>query len=56
MNVEHSGGTTPLDTAIGETVDLLRKHGGKTVAELKAEGNETPPLVAVTRGGTDGIF
>jgi len=35
-------GATPLDTAIlrkqPETADLLRKHGGKTGAELKAEG------------------
>ena len=33
---------TPLDTAIrrkhSETADLLRKHGGKTGEELKAEG------------------
>ena len=35
-------GTTPLDWAIRykriETADLLRKHGGKTGAELEAEG------------------
>jgi len=35
-------GTTPLDWAIRykriETADLLRKHGGKTGEELKAEG------------------
>ena len=35
-------GQTPLDGAIQwnhlETVDLLRKHGGKTAKELKAEG------------------
>ena len=34
-------GTTPLDMAIRlrrtETIDLLRKHGGKTADELKAE-------------------
>jgi len=29
---------TPLDWADGETADLLRKHGGKTGEELKAEG------------------
>ena len=29
---------TPLDMADGETADLLRKHGGKTTKELKAEG------------------
>jgi ankyrin repeat protein len=32
-------GWTPLDYAEGETADLLRKHGGKTGEELKAEGN-----------------
>jgi hypothetical protein len=31
-------GWTPLDYAEGETADLLRKHGGKTGEELKAEG------------------
>jgi hypothetical protein len=31
-------GTTPLDSAKGEIADLLRSHGGKTGAELKAEG------------------
>ena len=35
-------GMTPLDMAIKrnhtETADLLRKHGGKTSEELKAEG------------------
>ena len=35
-------GKTPLDLAIRlgqtETIDLLRKHGGKTAEELKAEG------------------
>jgi hypothetical protein len=31
-------GETPLDYAKGETADLLRKHGGKTGEELKAEG------------------
>jgi len=38
---DHNGGT-PLDWAIGQnhtkTADLLRKHGGKTGEELKAEG------------------
>ena len=32
-------GETPLDYAKGETVDLLRKHGGKTAEELKVAGN-----------------
>ena len=40
VNVKSSG-NTPLDWAIKqlhpETADLLRKHGGKTGAELKAE-------------------
>jgi ankyrin repeat protein len=31
-------GSIPLDLAGGETADLLRKHGGKTSEELKAEG------------------
>jgi ankyrin repeat protein len=41
LNAKGFGGT-PLDWAIewGETktADLLRKHGGKTAEELKAEG------------------
>jgi ankyrin repeat protein len=39
---ERRTGDTPLDNAIvkkhTETADLLRKHGGKTGEELKAEG------------------
>ena len=42
VNANDIDGTTPLDSAIGllqtETADLLRKHGGKTGEELKAEG------------------
>ena len=40
VNIRNSGGETPLDWAEdkSETADLLRKHGGKTGAELKAEG------------------
>ena len=42
VNVKSKFGETPLDLAIGhkhpETADLLRKHGGKTGEELKAEG------------------
>ena len=42
MNTKDDKGRTPLDWAIewGETktADLLRKHGGKTGEELKAEG------------------
>jgi ankyrin repeat protein len=43
VNAKGDDGTTPLDVAIQlkhhpETADLLRKHGGKTGEELKAEG------------------
>ena len=41
-NAKMVDGRTPLDAAIygknPETADLLRKHGGKTWKELKAEG------------------
>ena len=41
VNIRNSGGETPLDWAEdkSETADLLRKHGGKTGEELKAEAN-----------------
>ena len=35
---DHEFGETPLDWVDDETADLLRKHGGKTGEELKAEG------------------
>ena len=42
MNAKDFENKTPLDEAINykhnETADLLRKHGGKTGEELKAEG------------------
>ncbi|MDB4683904.1 ankyrin repeat domain-containing protein, partial [bacterium] len=42
VNAKAWGNATPLDGAIQwdrtEIADLLRKHGGKTGAELKAEG------------------
>ena len=42
VNAKTSKGMTPLDIVIElrhpETADLLRKHGGKTSEELKAEG------------------
>jgi ankyrin repeat protein len=42
VNKKDYDGKTPLDSAIfakqSETADLLRKHGGKTGEELKAEG------------------
>ena len=41
VNAKEDDGETPLDTAIKrkqtKIADLLRKHGGKTGAELKAE-------------------
>ena len=42
VNAKIADGKTPLDLGIHlkrtETADLLRKHGGKTGEELKAEG------------------
>jgi ankyrin repeat protein len=42
VNAKNKGRKTPLDFAIRgnhtETADLLRKHGGNTGEELKAEG------------------
>ena len=43
VNAKNKGGDTPLDWATGffnkpKIADLLRKHGGKTGEELKAEG------------------
>ena len=42
VNAQRDDGGTPLDWAIEwgktKTADLLRKHGGKTTEELKAEG------------------
>ena len=42
VNAKDTRGETPLDRAIftdeTETTDILRKHGGKTGEELKAEG------------------
>jgi len=42
VNAKMNDGQTPLDWAISndhtETANLLRKHGGKTGEELKAEG------------------
>ena len=44
VNAKDNRGTTPLDRSIThnaddtEIADLLRKHGGKTAEELKAEG------------------
>ena len=38
VNARNEDGETPLDWADDETADLIRKHGGKTGEELKAEG------------------
>jgi ankyrin repeat protein len=38
VNAMDDTGRTPLDYDEGETANLLRKHGGKTGEELKAEG------------------
>ena len=42
QNARNENGKTPLDLAIQnnrtEVADLLRKHGGKTAEELKADG------------------
>ena len=38
VNAKNNYGSTPLEFASGETVNLLRKHGGKTWKELEAEG------------------
>ena len=42
VNVRGFGGMTPLNMAADEgqkeIADILRKHGGKTGEELKAEG------------------
>ena len=43
LNVKNNRAMTPLDVSIKfkrtETINLLRKHGGKTGEEMKAEGN-----------------
>ena len=47
VNARDRMGRTPLDSAKGETADILRKHGGKTKKELEAGGNlnqPTPPF------------
>ena len=38
VNAKDGTGSTALDTAEEAAAELLRKHGGKTGAELKAEG------------------
>ena len=38
VNVKNDVGYTPLDWKHPDTAALLRKHGGKTAEELKAEG------------------
>ena len=39
VNIRDKWGNTPLDVTLNDdVVNLLRKHGGKTAEELKAEG------------------
>ena len=42
MNAKDNLGDTPIDWTVAwdgpEIAELLRKHGGKTAEELKAEG------------------
>ena len=38
VNAKDVSGRSPLDSADDSVADLLRKHGGKTAEELKAEG------------------
>ena len=38
VNAKDETGKTPLDSVTSELTDFLRKHGGKTGEELKAEG------------------
>ena len=53
VNVKSEDGLTPLDRAIKyqrtETANLLRKLGGKTGAELRAEGNPTEPVAEAAK-------
>jgi len=44
VNAMDKDGETPLDWADPEVANLLRKHGGKTGAELKAEGKPAEPV------------
>ena len=44
VNAKDQKGKTPLDTAYGQTADLLSKHGAKTSEELDAAGNQTNSL------------
>ena len=37
VNAKNNYGNTPLDLASGETANFLRKHGGQTGEELKAD-------------------
>ena len=40
VNAKSDVDETPLDWAKGKLANLLRKHGGKTGEELKAEGKQ----------------
>ena len=54
VNAKNVDGSIPLDYAKGELADLLRKHGGKTGEELKA--NETPPTHNNRSRGAGGVW
>jgi ankyrin repeat protein len=45
VNAKNDNGWTPLNLAVNETIDLLRKHGGKTGEELE---NAEPVAEAAT--------
>ena len=44
VDAKDQKGKTTLDTAYGQTADLLRKHGAKTSEELDAAGKQTNSL------------
>ncbi len=53
VNAKTKNDQTPLDFAIRfkrtKTAELLRKHGGKTGEELKAEGKPAEPVVEAVK-------
>ncbi|MDP6679894.1 MAG: ankyrin repeat domain-containing protein, partial [Verrucomicrobiota bacterium] len=57
VNAQRHNGETPLDWAKGETADILRKHGGKTIYELSiwkaAFGGSIEAIKQHIAAGTD---
>ena len=53
VNAKNQADATPLDKAIeknrDETVNLLRKHGGKTKKELEAAGKSIKPIAEAAK-------